>query len=310
MQLQHLLYNVSTTFWDYYDDYPWFEFLCRLICFLCMVHLVLFSFSRVVGRTLYFIIPLEKWLCLLGFGFIGLVYCSCWILLYEKKNRSFGFNLPIQRIGLIVLGLVLGILMHCADLSWRYFFMDLILRWNPAWSIENYLQGFFCIFFAAGIEELLFRGYLLILLRYWLGIIPALLITSLLFGVAHLLNEGQPHSEPFIVALVYTFTGLFYGIAFLSSKTIWFPISLHAGGNWLLFSISAGVDKSPLLWLEPLILLENNHNGFNYLNESQCLPVLFVNSIGCYILIQYNKALNRTLRNYFRKSELRVCETG
>jgi membrane protease YdiL (CAAX protease family) len=90
----------------------------------------------------------------------------------------------------------------------------------------------------AAIEEIIFRGYLLQTLKAGLGALPALLITSILFGAGHLAGGLAPAPSPPAPILAFVDTGmlgLLMGIGYLRSGTLWLPIGLHFAIN---FSIS------------------------------------------------------------------------
>jgi len=77
-------------------------------------------------------------------------------------------------------------------------------------------------------EEALFRGYLFQTLSRanlaWL----AIAITSLFFASAHLNNENADYVSTLNTALA----GIWFGIAYLKTRTLWFPIGLHLAWNW------------------------------------------------------------------------------
>lgn len=81
-------------------------------------------------------------------------------------------------------------------------------------------------------EELIFRGYLLLLLRRHLGSIPALIVTGLLFGAFHLPGLSGPASLKMVCT---TFLGgCLFAYGFMLANTLWAAIGLHVMGNlWL-----------------------------------------------------------------------------
>ncbi len=90
------------------------------------------------------------------------------------------------------------------------------------------------------IEEILFRGAVLVaLLQKWgrsrKGIYLAVLVSSALFGVTHLLNFIQGRKPLLDTATQITFA-IFFGVmfcaCFLRNRTIWPVILLHAAVDW------------------------------------------------------------------------------
>jgi len=79
------------------------------------------------------------------------------------------------------------------------------------------------------VEELLFRGILFRWVEEFGGSWAALLITSALFGLAHILNPGATWFSSFSVAVE---AGLLLGGAYMLTRTLWMPIGLHAAWNF------------------------------------------------------------------------------
>lgn len=78
-------------------------------------------------------------------------------------------------------------------------------------------------------EEIVMRGVLLrLLMRLW-GAVPALLISSLVFGFLHM---GNPDSSLWSSTAISIEAGLVLGGAYLLTGRLWVPIGLHAGWNF------------------------------------------------------------------------------
>lgn len=90
---------------------------------------------------------------------------------------------------------------------------------------------------AGVVEEVVFRGILLRLIDAWLGSWAALALTSLLFGLVHLMNPG---------ATVLTALGLvieagaLLGAAYLLTRRLWLAIGIHIAWN----TVQAGIFSS------------------------------------------------------------------
>jgi len=81
--------------------------------------------------------------------------------------------------------------------------------------------------FGAAGEELLFRGYAFQLLVRTMGEFAAVLPVAVLFGIAHIGNQGVTP-----LAIVNTIAwGVLLGYAFLLTRSLWLPIGLHFGWN-------------------------------------------------------------------------------
>lgn len=128
-------------------------------------------------------------------------------------------------------------------------------------SIIMTLIGSFGVFFiAAASEEVIFRGYILqTLMRSklaWLGI----LLTSLPFALAHL---GNPDAN--MISTVNTgLAGIWFGIAYLKTRSLWFPFGLHLAWNWFQGAIF-GINVSGISQIAPNPLLRAVDQGPTWL---------------------------------------------
>jgi membrane protease YdiL (CAAX protease family) len=96
-------------------------------------------------------------------------------------------------------------------------------------------------------EETFFRGLILQSLRP-AGVLPAVLVSSLLFALPHLLNSLGGIWDP-VFTLVDTFAAFGIGIVFsalvLRTGTIWPPIVLHALINAIALSVLGSLTVPP-----------------------------------------------------------------
>jgi len=80
----------------------------------------------------------------------------------------------------------------------------------------------------AAAEEVLFRGYLLQALAEAWGSLRALWGTSLAFGVLHLTN---PNTSLLGIGNIVV-AGLFLGVVYLKTASLWWATGAHLGWNW------------------------------------------------------------------------------
>lgn len=96
------------------------------------------------------------------------------------------------------------------------------------------------------IEEVLFRGVLLRQLERLIGSWGALAVTAVLFGAAHLANEGATWFAALAIAAE---AGVMLGAAWLLTRRLWLAIGLHAGWNFTqgwVFSVPVSGGDAPL----------------------------------------------------------------
>lgn len=84
---------------------------------------------------------------------------------------------------------------------------------------------------AALAEEALFRGYPLQTLTRARLTLFGVLLTSLPFGFVHLNN---PNVVPGVTFANTVFAGVWLAIAYLRTRSLWFPLGVHWGWNWAL----------------------------------------------------------------------------
>lgn len=89
------------------------------------------------------------------------------------------------------------------------------------------MSALFFLLAAAG-EELMFRGYFFQTLMQAITFLPAAVAMSLLFGISHLAN---PHVTLF-AAVNVALAGLWLSFAYLKTRSLWFPIGIHASWNF------------------------------------------------------------------------------
>jgi membrane protease YdiL (CAAX protease family) len=77
-------------------------------------------------------------------------------------------------------------------------------------------------------EELMFRGYLQVNLSEGLGVMPALALTSLLFGVFHALNPNFG----WVALLNIALAGASLGYGRIVSGNLWLPLAYHLSWNF------------------------------------------------------------------------------
>lgn len=93
-------------------------------------------------------------------------------------------------------------------------------------------------------EELLFRAVLQRILHQWLGVRWSLAISSVLFALAHLPNDGIS----LLGLLITVAAGVMFGVAYLKTGRIWLPAGLHFAWNFVTgtvfaLPVSGGVAK-------------------------------------------------------------------
>ncbi len=105
--------------------------------------------------------------------------------------------------------------------------------------IQAILIVFYFVAFIAPVEELLFRGIITSCLVKKTSIFVGLITSAIIFGLVHLPNGAlgiSPLYWNWKLTLLTGISGLFFGIAYLQTKSIINPILLHAASGiiWVL----------------------------------------------------------------------------
>lgn len=112
------------------------------------------------------------------------------------------------------------------------------------WAIAGYAGVWALGALLIGIsEELVFRGYVQTTLTTAMGFWPAAVLSSVIFGAAHMLNPGMSLA----VGLSATVFGFFFCLTVRRTGTLWFAIGMHAAfdyGETFLFSPSGGTNAT------------------------------------------------------------------
>jgi hypothetical protein len=110
---------------------------------------------------------------------------------------------------------------------------------------------FFYLTVAVG-EEILFRGILFRWIDSKWGFVPALIVSALFFGVAHIFQPGASWWSSIAIAIE---AGLLLAAAYKYSGTLWLPIGIHWGWNFFQGNIF-GIEVSDSDAGESLIIPE------------------------------------------------------
>jgi len=154
-------------------------------------------------------------------------------------RRSFGsMGLRLGRkavtdvfTGILITGLMMGLiflLMSAADwlkvegFAWQSDPPRIVLKGVLEFGLLFVLVGWN--------EELLFRGYQLQSLASGTNLLWGVVLSSLLFGAAHLGNPGAGNVGGVLLGI--TLAGLFMAYAYTRTRSLWLSIGIHVGWNF------------------------------------------------------------------------------
>jgi CAAX protease family protein len=168
-------------------------------------------------------------ICALGGGYLcarffeGLPWRSLGLGLHEGWLRDLVIGCAI---GFISLAVAVGIATAAGGLRFSVSDSSTILP-----LAKSLIGSLFILFVAALAEEAIFRGYPLQTFSRaklaWLGVV----LTLAFFGLVHLNN---PNATPVATFTNTALAGLMLAIAYLRTRSLWFPLGIHWAWNWAL----------------------------------------------------------------------------
>jgi uncharacterized protein len=200
------------------------------------------------------------------------------------KETALGFLL-----GSIVLASVIGVLamLGCYHITGVAQWWILVIPF-----VDSLGEGVF--------EELLFRGVLFRVVEDSLGSYWAVLISSLVFGAAHLFN---PHATWMAGVAIMVEAGVFLSAAYMLTRRLWLPIGIHAGWNFTLggiFGVSvSGTGATGLLhgtltgpvWL----------SGGEFGAEASLVTIIISGTLGIALFFRV-RSMNGLIAPYWRRA--------
>lgn len=135
------------------------------------------------------------------------------------------------------------------------------LGWRALLSGFTFASGLLLV--AATFEEIVFRGYAFQTLLRDVPVVVPIALLALLFGLAHWSNPSRTLLSTINTALA----GVWLAVAYLKTRSLWFPTALHFGWNWamgLCFGLPVSGMQLRNSWLvstnhEPLWLTGGNY---------------------------------------------------
>lgn len=209
-----------------------------IVLSIALVLFVNFALARALSKDAYDVTFAEG-----GLGFVvqsfatfipaALVAWGCGYVLEDLPWRALGWALHKGWLRDAFVGLLVGSAMVCVAAlvgatlgGYRIGFASPDLR---EFAQTLAASGFIFLLGAAA-EEMMFRGYpLQTLMRSW-PILPALVFSSITFGLAHM---GNPNVVPGFTLVNTVLAGAWLAVAYWRTRSLWFPLGLHFGWNWM-----------------------------------------------------------------------------
>lgn len=181
-------------------------------------------------------LPIDKslkqvWPALLSAACCYLMYRVYVRVIEQRAASEFAGRYAFRETGL---GMIGGAFLFCATLGGIYLAGAYRLTAIAPWTVI--ISPFFSMIVIGFLEEILFRGIVFRILQNWLGSWIALLISVVLFALAHAGNVGAT----WIAMAAVAAAGLLLSAAYMATQRLWVSIGIHIGWNFTqggLFSV-------------------------------------------------------------------------
>ncbi|EAF4531104.1 CPBP family intramembrane metalloprotease [Listeria innocua] len=149
-----------------------------------------------------------------------------------KSYSSLGLNKK-RVVAQASIGYLAGLLLAAIIVLYLINKSLVVLTLNPSKELSRNILYFFGFILQSFSEELLIRGYFMTSLATRIPTWSAVIISSLIFSIFHVLNGNAT----VLSCLNLTLVGFFFSLVFLLSKSIIFTGFLHAAWNFTLSCI-------------------------------------------------------------------------
>ena len=194
---------------------------------------------------------------------------------FDTKNRRYEFIIGIV-IGAFIMTTAYSLLLILGEINFQ----------SVNFDFKEIILSILTFTIVSVMEEVLFRGYILKNLMISFNKYIALIVSSILFSLAHGFN---PNIDLFGLTNIFL-AGILLGISYIHTKNLWFPIALHLSWNFFqtIFGFNVSGQKSYSL-IEFSIPENNIINGGDFGFEGSILSVIAILAIIVGIEIYYRR---------------------
>jgi hypothetical protein len=161
-----------------------------------------------------------------GLGIVASIWLYTWLVHRLEQRRPIAELRAGAAPGGLILGFIVGVAIISAVIGVIKLMGDAVVTLGAPPTLPFYIIAVAAI---SGVcEELIFRGALFRITEDMFGTLVALIISAGFFGGAHIAN---PHATWVSSTAIAIEAGLLLGFAYTATRSLWFPIGLHAGWN-------------------------------------------------------------------------------
>jgi membrane protease YdiL (CAAX protease family) len=208
--------------WQQFVDFPLVAMLIAIALFVLAV-----AGASLVGKLLPPMPPLSKSAITAAVS-IGLALAAYKLVIVRLGERPRDDLPAAGAVKSLMAGLLTGFLLFCALVGIAALF-DVYNIIGPGDTRELVKDLIGMTILAAFMEELLFRGILFRWIEAFAGSWAALVVTSALFGLAHIFNPNATWTSSLAITVE---AGMLLGGAYMLARNLWVPIGLHGAWNF------------------------------------------------------------------------------
>lgn len=214
---------------------------------------------------------------------IGIIICilATWLLIKitNTKPSILGFKPNIKRLRQFGLGFGFSCFAALIYYWLTVWMLDARLEVNANYSIIDFLEASFWTFRSVLFEELIWRGILLYLLIKYVGVRNGIILSAITFGIFHWFSYEilGNFSQMLAVFLLTGIAGVMFGYAYALTGSLYLPVSLHFGWNFVSIVIfSQGPIGNQLLTVSTSNQIEGISSLVFFLVQLFILPVIML----------------------------------
>lgn len=228
------------------------------------------------------------------FSFLGTLLLVWIFMKYMDKQNFMEVGLQIKnRKNDIIIGTLLGlVIMGLAYVSlWA---AEEIIYTEYNFDVLELIYTTLLFILVAILEEVLFRGYILKNLMLSFNKYIALIISSIVFAIAHGANSNIS---------LFSLTGLFLagialGVSYIYTKNLWYPIAFHFSWNLFQSLFGFNVSGQDIYSIIEFTVLENNMmNGGQFGFEGSIFSLITELTLVALIIYYYQVKKPQPIRN-------------
>lgn len=161
---------------------------------------------------------------------------ACLVRLVEHRAArevDFGTGLPTLLLGLLIGSAIIGLtILILSSLG--------MVQISSRTGFAEVGRELSVLMITAMTEELLFRVILFAILQEILGSLGAILISSAMFGLAHVANPG---AAPFAIFALSMELGVMLALVYMLTRNVWMAVGVHAGWNFTQGFVFGGLNS-------------------------------------------------------------------